>query len=118
LGCVDQPLGQRGDMEHLNLEKNATVLFSSLDEIFSLQNLSPNLRAQRCKAYGYAYWAVGLLAYGSNNLHLARAYLWRALKTEPLLRYQKQIWYTLGKSLLGEQLLQNFKLILSFIKSH
>lgn len=116
LGCVDKPLGQRGDSTQLRLEKNATVLFESLDKIFSQPDISSRLRVHKNEAYGYAFWALGMLAYISSNFHQARIYLWRALLTEPALRKQLQLWITLLKALLGKRLLWYSKSIISFAK--
>jgi glycosyltransferase involved in cell wall biosynthesis len=109
LGCIDQPLGQRGDLAHLGFEKNADLLLSSLNDIFTRSDLSPCLRARRRSAFAHAYLALGLLAYGSNRLRTARSYLWRALVTDRQLGRRRQTWITLSKTLLGQQLIQSLR---------
>jgi hypothetical protein len=109
LGCADQPLGWRGDLAHLNLERNAELLLSGLRGIFARQDLPSRLRARKRIALAHAYLALGLLAYGSNRLALARSYLWRVLITQPRLGQQRQVWLTLGKTLLGQRLVRAIK---------
>ncbi len=115
LGCADQPLGWRGGLAQLNFEKNSELLLSSLTDIFARPDLSSRLRARRRAAFAHAYWALGLLAYGSNRLKLARSYLWRALITEPQLGQRRQVWLTLGKTLLGQRLLHAIKSRFGFL---
>jgi glycosyltransferase involved in cell wall biosynthesis len=106
LGCADQPLGYRGDLAHLAFEKNSALLLSSLDDIFARPDLSSRLRARRRSAFAHAYLALGLLAYGSDRIRTARSYLWRALVTDLHLGRRRQAWVTLGKTLLGQWLIQ------------
>lgn len=115
LGCADQPLGWRGDLAQLNFEENCALLLSSLTDIFARSDLPSRLLARRRAAFAHAYLALGLLAYGSNRLKLARSYLWRALITEPRLGQRRQVWLTLGKSLLGQRLLHAIKARFGFL---
>jgi glycosyltransferase involved in cell wall biosynthesis len=109
LGCADQPLGRRGDLAHLNVPKNAEVLLSGLAVIFACPDLSHRLRVRRKVAFAYAYWALGLLGYGSNDLSLARTYLWRAVVNHPELGLKRRVWLPLAKTMLGQRLLDTLK---------
>jgi glycosyltransferase involved in cell wall biosynthesis len=105
LGCADQPLGWRGDLAQLNFEENSASLLSSLNDIFAQSGLPSRLRARKRVAFAHAYLALGLLAYGSNRLGTARSYLWRALVTDLQLERRRQVWVTLGKTMLGQRLI-------------
>lgn len=109
LGCADQPLGRRGDPAHLDVEKNAGLLLSGLAAIFALPDLSDRLRVRRRQAVAHAYWALGLLGYGSGNLGLARAYLLQAVVNHPRLGMKRQVWSTFAKTMLGRRLLHTLK---------
>ena len=104
LGCADQILGQRGDFQNLNLDRNAHNLLASLDLIFSSTRVSPALDARRSIAYGNAYFALGLLNYGCQRMGEARRYLLLALRAYPPHYLNRQLVFTLAKSLLGARL--------------
>lgn len=106
LGCADQPLGRRTAGAQINLEKNATFLLDSLDDVFSNPSASSRLRHRRKGAFGHAYLALGLLAYGAQRLDLVRDYVPRALLSGPPLCFRRDAWSTLGKALLGKHLLR------------
>ncbi|HRW06591.1 MAG TPA: glycosyltransferase [Caldilineaceae bacterium] len=80
LGCVNQPLGQRGDPKTLNLSQNAALLRESLATIFQARDLPDALLAKKQCAYAHAYRALGTLAYNSGQRRAARAYLWQAAR--------------------------------------
>ncbi len=109
LGCVDQPLGWRGNLGHLNLEANAALLLSALDSIFSQAELPARLQGQRRTVFGSAYMALGLLAYGSDRPRQARSYLGQALITNPRLGHRGQLWAVLARSLVGRRVIRMIK---------
>jgi glycosyltransferase involved in cell wall biosynthesis len=85
LGCADQPPGYVGDLKHLNLGQNADRLLEALDAAFSDPGIADELKSKRRLAYSTAYLALGILAYGSRRLGLARGYLIRAAWWRPAL---------------------------------
>jgi glycosyltransferase involved in cell wall biosynthesis len=109
LGCADQPLGWRGDFVNVNLEKNAKLIISSLNKIFDNPSVSPGLRSKKKLAFAHAYLALGLLAYGSDRLSLARAYLLRALIFDYQLIRQRRTWHTLIKTIIGRRIIRSLK---------
>ena len=110
LGCADQPLGRRTAGAHIDLEKNASFVLASLDDVFSNPPPSTRLRHRRRGAFGHAYLALGLLAYGSQRLDLVRDYVPRALMSGPPLCLRRDAWSTLGKALLGRRLLRTARM--------
>lgn len=114
LGCSDQPLGWKGNLADLNLESNAALLLSNLDEIFARPDLSVRLRARRSEVFSHAYLALGLLAYGSNRLRFARSQLLRVAVTSFRLARRRQAWATLLKTLLGRRLIKMLRSYSSF----
>ncbi len=104
LGCVNQPLGERGDPATLDLQKNADLVHTSLTQIFQAPDLAAELHAKKKIAFGHAYRALGTLAYNSGKRHLAQCYLWRALSWQPLWIAQKSFATILIKTLLTPQI--------------
>ena len=100
LGCVEQPLGQRGDPRTLNLRRNADRLLSALTAIFGDSSLASRVQAQRQTAFAHAYLALGLLAYHSHQRKQARRFWLQALRYEPRLVWQRDFVTRLAKSLL------------------
>lgn len=98
LGCVDQPLGQRGDPATLNLAKNAATLLAALDAIFAEPTLLPYVRTKRATAFAYANLALGMLAYNSQQPEKARAFWLHALRYAPRLALQHGFLLRLLKS--------------------
>jgi len=109
LGCADQPLGWRGDLKNLNFETNAAQLTVNLEKIFDEPELPIHLRSRRHTAFAHAFFALGLLAYGSDRYRKSRSYLWKALITDIRLGRRRQLWLTLAKTMIGHRPLQFFK---------
>lgn len=104
LGCVEQPLGQRGDPQTLNLPRNAHRLLATLTALFGETTLAPRVQAQRNTAFAHAYLALGLLAYNSQHRPQARRFWLQALRYKPQLIGQRDFLKRLFKSLLTPSL--------------
>lgn len=104
LGCVNQPLGQRGDPRTLDLRKNAKNLCASLAQIFQAADLPIYLQKKEHTAYAYAYRALGTLAYNSGKLREARTFLWQALQQQPRWLADRSFLTMIGKALLAPRL--------------
>lgn len=109
LAVASQPVGLRGVFENLDLEQSAQIILNNLNAIFNSSSLSNELKPQRSKAYGMAYFALGMLAYGKRSLGQARKFLTRAVISRPSLLMHKKLVLTFLKSLIGNHLL-NFLL--------
>ena len=101
LAVTNQPVGYRGVFESLDLEISAQKLLDNLNAIFASPSLFAELKPRRSQAYGNAYLALGLLAYGCRYLAQARNYLLRAIRVYPLLLSHAQVIPTLIKLYLG-----------------
>ena len=75
-----------------------------LDEIFSTE-VPGSLAARKKQAYGYAHFALGLLAYNRQEIGMARDHLLHALRFYPGVASQPRMFSTLLKTLLGERAL-------------
>lgn len=104
LGCVEQPLGQRGDPQTLNVQRNAHRLLTALNAIFEESTLAPRVQTQRNSAFAHAYLALGLLAYNSHQRPQARRFWIQALRYKPQLLWQRDFLARLTKSLLNPSL--------------
>ncbi len=111
LACCDQPLGRRVAGSHVAVERNAALLLPALDAIFSDPDLPGRLRGRRGQAFGNAWFALALVAYGGGRLDLVRRYLPRAVGHNPRLLGQRQFQVTWLKGLLGRRLVDLLKQI-------
>jgi GT2 family glycosyltransferase len=111
LGCINQPLGQRGDPQTLELQQNAQTLDQCLEAIFQAPALPPQLQGKRRTAYAHAYRALGTLAYNSGDRRAARAFLWQAGWQHPQWFAERRFIKMLGKTLLTPQLFRAIRLL-------
>lgn len=98
LGCVEQPLGQRGNPATLNLPKSAERLVRALDTIFGDPTLTPRVQTKRRQAFAHAYVALGLLAYNSKQREQARTFWLQALRYAPHLALQHALLTRLART--------------------
>jgi glycosyltransferase involved in cell wall biosynthesis len=85
LALSTQPLGKRGTAIQLDLEKNERRIAQLLAHVFR-QN-SPDRATLQRRAYGAAYYALGLVAYHMGVTAAARNYFWRAARHRLQLRF-------------------------------
>lgn len=111
LGCVDQPLGQRGDPATLNLDKNGATLLATLATIFANPALAPSVRAKRAAAFAHANLALGSLAYNSRQPEKARVFWLQALRDAPHLALQRSFLLRLVKSFVMPSLRSAFDML-------
>jgi glycosyltransferase involved in cell wall biosynthesis len=105
LAWADQPLGRRNAGRQANVVSNAAFLIRSLADAFSRNDASSRLRPWRSRAFGNAYLALGMVAYGSGRLDLARRYMAKALLCGPALWRDGRAWGTLAKATAGRRVL-------------
>lgn len=105
LSCAEQPPGYMGYFELADLERDANRVLTMLDTIFADPNTPVTLRSKRQVAYGMAFFALGLVAYGKRSLGQAREFLTRAVISRPSLLMDKKWILTFIKSLTGNRLL-------------
>jgi len=104
LGCVDQPLGQRGDPATLRLAHNGQVLLQSLAAIFAAVPLPAQLQGQRSIAFTHAHLALGQLAHAAGDQGATRHHLGQAIRFAPQLALRRSIITMLLKSFVTKQL--------------
>jgi len=83
LACGDQPPGQRGAVNQLNLERNRADLLKRLDELFAQSDST--LAVVRAATYGNTYLALGMLSEQAGHWSTARLLLLKALRANPRL---------------------------------
>lgn len=110
LAVADQPAGWRGVFECLNLEASVTKLWANLDAVFASESCPAEITPYRSYAYGTAYLAAGLLAYGCGKLKQSRLYLLTAVRRQPSLLCQRQLLPTLIRTYLGHRLGSSLRL--------
>ena len=100
LAMGSQPVGRRGTAQQLDLDSNAERLLHLLAAMFDTaegSNLQPLVR----KTYGTAYFAVGLLAYNTQQLGISRRALAQALYYRPELYQDARVSGNLLKAFAG-----------------
>ncbi|NOZ28730.1 MAG: glycosyltransferase [Chloroflexi bacterium] len=110
IGCAHQPPGFHGVFSHLDLNRSVQDMLGSLQAVFEDDVLPTELQRIRSEAYGHAYLALGLLAYGCRHMGQTRGFLLRAIMAYPpvALRH-RQVVSKFLKSLLGRRLLDALK---------
>jgi len=109
LACADQPRGFAGHFATLDLETSASRLQETLGLLFNDAGLPPALHKRRGVAFGNAYLALGLLAYGQRHMAEARRHILQALYFHPPLLCHAQVLAKLVKSLLGASMVDTLK---------
>lgn len=92
-----QPLGYRGTPYQLELEQNASHLLNILDDLFE-RPIGATLAPLRRQSYSSAYYALGLVAYHTEQTSLSRRFLRRALTFRPILVQDKLFIEILSKA--------------------
>lgn len=103
-----QPPGHRGGSFQLNLEQNAAHIEQILADVFD-PSADSQLQSARCQAYGAAYHALGLVAYNTGQLSLARRFLLKAIDFKPALWRNRQVVGNIAKSLMGQNVLDRLR---------
>lgn len=100
LALGSQPLGQRSLPGELDLVASATHITELLDSVFQSPTTQGEVTPR--KAYGTAYYALGLLANQYDDHQLTRQYLTRALRYRPDLWRDTQFKKITLKSIAGK----------------
>jgi glycosyltransferase involved in cell wall biosynthesis len=102
LALGNQSRGERGFLKELPIRENEKFVINILDKVFEQRALA---EYKNC-AYGRAYLALGLVAYGKPQLDLARLYLLKSLWYDICLIIHPQVLPTFVKACLPEVLLK------------
>jgi glycosyltransferase involved in cell wall biosynthesis len=106
LALGTQLVGHRGTDQQLELSKNADRIRYMLAEVFISSN---SLSKFRRSAYGTAYFALGLVAYNTHQLHLCRKYLTKAVFYRPILCFDLRLLGDMAKSNLNPALMDKLR---------
>lgn len=109
LGCGEQPKGYRGDFASLDLDASARNLLNLLERFFREAGSRSVYLRWKQKAYSQAYFALGLLNYGSRRFRDARKFLLKAAWRDPALLFGRQYLAALLKSFLSPQLVERVR---------
>jgi glycosyltransferase involved in cell wall biosynthesis len=101
LAVATQPVGSRGVFAELDIDTSAQNLLAHLDAVFNAGGVAKH----RLSAYGWTYFALGLLAYGKRDLRRTREFLIQAARFQPALLIHRQWQTTMMKALLGKRVL-------------
>ncbi len=100
LALGEQPTGYRGTSHGLDLRGNAGRLTNMLDEVFHCSQDPRLLRLDR-QARGTASYAIGLLAYNTEQLSLSLQYMRKAVRFLPSLVCDRRVASLFTKAALG-----------------
>ncbi len=109
LALTSQPAGSRGVFQLLDFEPTAQKTMENLDAVFDADVTSREPPPRKSEAYGNAYLALALLAYGCKRHPLSRWYLLQALRVCPALIFHPQALPTLVRAFLGTRLVGHLK---------
>jgi glycosyltransferase involved in cell wall biosynthesis len=112
-----QPQGYRGTAVYLDIVGNAQKVNSMLAQVFGL-NTPAQLAAIKRQTIGTANFAIGLVAYNTDQRLFSRRMLWCALRSQPELLIKRQFARTLVRSLLPGRMLTTLKSLKSRLWSN
>lgn len=108
MACGDQPRGQRGEAELLDIDSNGEVLIHRLDRLFA--QAPPESLSLKSVAYGNSYLALAMLCDQAGRWGSGRQYLRQAIKANPRLAGSPSVLRRYAKLSLGRPHRQNLPL--------
>ena len=112
LGCGDQPKGSMGDLASLNVKRNSVPLLLMMTSLFSDSRTGKDVRLLERAASAKAYFALGMLAYGTREFRESRWFFARAVFTDFKYLFNRELTSRWVKSLMSPKLvdfLKNFR---------
>ena len=112
LGCGDQPKGSMGDLASLNVKRNSVPLLLMMTSLFSDSRTGKDVRLLERAASAKAYFALGMLAYGTREFRESRWFFARAVFTDFKYLFNRELTSRWLKSLMSPKLvdfLKNFR---------
>jgi glycosyltransferase involved in cell wall biosynthesis len=112
LGCGDQPKGWMGDLASLNVKRNSVPLILMMKSLFSDAGTGKNVRRFERAASAKAYFALGMLAYGTREFRESRWFFARAVLVDFKYLSNRELTSRWVKSLMSPKLvdfLKNFR---------
>jgi len=108
LAMGSQPLGYRGTPHLLDLKNNAIQISEMLTEIFK-DSAFASQKSLRHHTFGTAYFALGLVAYNTGQISLARKFLLSAIKNRPELILNSLVMGDVTKSFINQSMREKIK---------
>lgn len=109
LGCGNQPKGSMGDLESLDVRRSGLSLLVMLGSLFTDGKTNRRVHRFRNAAHATAYFALGMLAYGTRDFPEARRFLTRAMFTNPRLVVDRRLISRWVKSFLPATLVDRMR---------
>lgn len=110
IACAHQGRLDQGTVRNLDLALAAHAIIESLDALFAESALPDAVRARRRSAYGWAYLALGRLAYSlPHDMEQARRFLWQAFARWPSIAWRTDWLAWLMRSLVRYATIQRIK---------
>ena len=101
-----------GDLASLNVKRNSVPLLLMMNSLFSDTGTGRDVRILKRAASAQAYFALGMLAYGTREFREARWFLTRAVFADFKYLFNRELTSRWVKSLMSAKLvdfLKNFR---------
>jgi glycosyltransferase involved in cell wall biosynthesis len=112
LGCGDQPKGSMGDLASLNVKRNSIPLLLMMNSLFPDAGTRNEVKGLERAASAKAYFALGMLAYGTREFRESRWFFARAVFADFKYLFDRELTSRWVKSLMNPKivdLLKNFR---------
>lgn len=109
LGCGDQPKGSMGDLASLNVKRNSVPLLLMMNSLFVDSETSNETRQLKRTASAKAYFALGMLAYGTREFREARRFFTRAIFADLNYIFNRELTSRWIKSLMSPKVVDLLK---------
>jgi glycosyltransferase involved in cell wall biosynthesis len=112
LGCGDQPKGWMGDLASLNVKRNSVPLLLMIKSLFSDAGTGKDVGLLERAVSAKAYFALGMLAYGTREFRESRWFFARAVFIDIKYLFNRDLTSRWVKSLMSPRLvdfLKNFR---------
>ena len=111
LGCGDQPKGFMGDLASLNVKRSSLPLLNMMKGLFDGAGTSKKVKRLERTSYARAYYALGLLAYGTREFRESRRFFTQAVLASPQLSLNGKLIGLWLKSTINPGLLDRLRRI-------
>lgn len=109
LGCYDQPKGSLGDLKTIDIKRNSGYLIPMIRDLFDSLDAEKRRKSEESRAFAAAFFALGVLAYGTRDFREARRLFQQALDSNPRLLLDRRLVTKWLKSWLPAHLIERLK---------
>lgn len=100
LGCGDQPKGSMGDLASLHVTRYSVPFIMMMRRLFADAGTGKDVRRLERAASAKAYFALGMLAYGTRTFRESRWFFTRAVFSDPTYLFNGDLFSRWVKSLM------------------